>query len=137
MSPLLFAQWDAATKRYTSCSSGSVTEDDIILQAMMMLFLTQMEQGWGVEKVCRQLCIWANEKKPTESDSVNLWEDEIQGLIDKKQLSHNAFAHIDNYASFARLYKAPLDPKRARRWRRDTEPNKPRFSGHCPPACQR
>jgi hypothetical protein len=70
VSPLQFAQWDEATKRYTSCSS-IVTEDDIILQAMMMLFLTQMEQGWGVEKVCRQLCIWKKKRNnPNRTASI-------------------------------------------------------------------
>jgi hypothetical protein len=120
VSPLQFAQWDAATKRYTSCSSSSsVTEDDIILQAMMMLFLTQMEQGWGVEKMCRQLSVWANEKKPTESDSVNLWEDEIQDLMDQGRFGqNNAFAYIDNFVSFSKFYKSPNDGVCNKRWNR-------------------
>ena len=115
------AQWNEETKRYTFKNiedeedDEEITEDDIILQAMMMLLLARMEQWWGQEKTVRQLSIWNHDKKPNESDCLNLWESEIQDLIATKKLGKNSTNHQDNYCTFVQLYPVTSEARWNRR----------------------
>jgi hypothetical protein len=53
--------------------------DDCILQAMVMLLLERIGEGFGMERTCRELPIWSNAKKLSELELESM-EEGYRGL---------------------------------------------------------
>lgn len=102
-------KWNESKLRYEVPTKSGYTNDDAILQAMVMLFIIgRMQYGWGLELTCRQLSTWCHPKKPsTNKDNLlNLWQSEIEILVANKQLGKTTLNHHDNYCSIAHIYRS-------------------------------
>lgn len=122
--PLDVAQFDRDSERYHVVhedEGSTITEDDVIVQAMVVSLLYRMEKGWGKARSCKALSIWSG--KPANANDVdddfpldNLWHDEVQSLIRHKKLGKTTLGHNDNFDNFPRLYACSKD-----RWARRSD----------------
>eukprot|EP00581_Thalassiosira_minuscula_P017777 CAMPEP_0183722758 /NCGR_PEP_ID=MMETSP0737-20130205/14630_1 /TAXON_ID=385413 /ORGANISM="Thalassiosira miniscula, Strain CCMP1093" /LENGTH=379 /DNA_ID=CAMNT_0025952993 /DNA_START=18 /DNA_END=1154 /DNA_ORIENTATION=+ len=117
--PLEVAQFNAGKGRYEVKYESGVTEDDVIVQSMIVCLLYRMEKGWGKARSFQALSIWSGKRanaNDVDDDFPldNLWEDEIQSLIREKKLGKNTLKHNDNFDNFPRLYGCSKG-RRARR----------------------
>ena len=106
MVPLDFVQFNEERGRYEVEEGSNITEDDMIIQAMVMFALYRMEKGWGRGRSWKALSVWSG-KPAIDADIFpleNLWKEEIQQTIDNKQLGKNTLGHFDNLDNFPRFY---------------------------------
>jgi len=84
--PLSNVVFNHTTNRYEAATNtAGLNEDDWILHAMVMWNLRRLELGWGLQRMLRQLSIWANPECPSESNLPNHWRAEIQKLKTTKK----------------------------------------------------
>ena len=89
----------------SSKKATKFTIDDCILQSMVMLLLARLDNGWGTERMCRELSIWTNDKKPNlRNDLLNLWRQDMDEWISEKKLGKSTCGHHDNFDSFCHLF---------------------------------
>ena len=112
--PLGVAAFDQKTLRYIS-TDPQIKPDDIICQSMVVMTLWRLQEGHGAPTMLQNLSIWQEDKKPSKSNLVNLWETEIQQLIQKNQLGRPTLSHHDNYDSFHHFYPSTPPSAWARR----------------------
>ncbi|KAL3903767.1 MAG: hypothetical protein SGILL_010321 [Bacillariaceae sp.] len=104
--PLDCVTFDEKTKRYKVSEASGFTEDDAILEALVMFFLfARLKFGWGLKDACSQLSVWCKKsgKRKREDDAENtlngsgnrnpnqldnLWSEEMKTFGLEKQLSH-------------------------------------------------
>ncbi len=118
--PLDFVEFDKDKNRYQVTSSeDNITEDDVILHAMVAFALYRMEKGWGQARSNKALSIWGGEPANDADDYlfplVNLWEEEIRQCISAKKLGPTTLNHFDNFDAFPRFY---LPETQRNRWKR-------------------
>ena len=106
---------DETERRYRS-KNENMKHDDFILQAMVMWNLYRLNQGWGRQKMLRQLTVWSNPKQKTESHLSNLWKEEIRDLQAAKKMGKTTLEHQDNFDTFCRFYTFTEDT--SGRWAR-------------------
>ena len=120
--PLDFVEFDKDKNRYQVTSAEDFTEDDVILQAMVIFALYRMEKGWGQARSNKALSIWGGEPANDTDDElfplVNLWKEEIRQRISKEVIGQNTLNHFDNFDVFPRFY-LPEDPRK--RWKRRSD----------------
>ena len=105
--PLDFVQFNEEKGRYEVEEGSNITEDDVIIQAMVMFALYRMERGWGRGRSWKALSVWSG-KPANDADDIfpleNLWKEEIKQTIDNKQLGKNTLGHFDNFDNFPRFF---------------------------------
>jgi len=116
--PIQSVRFDKKDRRYHS-TSKLFKDDDVILQAMVMMALWRFENTYGVQTMLQQLSLYnnsgsenqeSNSASSTTTDLPNLWEEEIQNLISNKKLGKTTLHHKDNYDSFQKLYATSEPP---------------------------
>lgn len=107
--PLDDAHFDEGRRRYRPRAGSDATEDDVILQAIVVFALYRMERGWGKGRSFRALSVWGGRPAPGDGGDddgdfplENLWKEEIRERIDGKRLGRNTLGHADNYDNFPR-----------------------------------
>jgi hypothetical protein len=99
--PLDTVVFNKDTNRYETTEVSLLTEDDFILQALVMWNLYRMEQGWGIQKCLAQLSVWQGKTAATTERSTlkNLWKKEATSKFVGKGLNHQ-----DNFDTFRKYY---------------------------------
>ena len=100
--PLATAMWDDERKRYVT---DACHRDDLVAQAMVLLALRRLTEGWSRKRAAQELPIWGG-KKPMSS-LPNLWAEEITAAKLAGGRLAGAPAHLnheDNYYSFNQFY---------------------------------
>ena len=110
--PLDFVKFNEATGRYEVEEGSNVTEDDVIILAMVIFALYRMEKGWGRERGYAAFSLWRGKSKlkSYDADDIfplnNLWKEEIETKLadqrDKFKKGH--LAHPDYLDNFPRFY---------------------------------
>jgi hypothetical protein len=117
--PLADVVFCKKTNRYISSAQPAMHPDDFILTAVVMWNLVRLEHGEGREAMLRQLSMWEDTKKKTNTSTLpNLWKDEISQLQRDKKLG-KGLAHHDNYDRFCAYYNR--DGLAKSRWNRRSE----------------
>ena len=107
--PLDFVKFNKTTGRYEVEEGSNVTEDDVIIQAMVIFALYRMEKGWGRERSFGALPVWQGKSKfeSYDADDIfplqNLWKEDIQQAIAEEKLGENTLGHPDNFDNFPRF----------------------------------
>ena len=107
-------------KRYKMKHGSSVTEDDVILQAMVVFAIYRMEKGWGKSRANKALSIWGGDPANDKDDEfplTNLWADEIQVQVAAKVIGPTTLNHVDNFDVFPSFYQ-PENPLANTKWAR-------------------
>ena len=108
--PLDLVKFNEKTGRYEVEDGSNVTEDDVIIQAMVIFALYRMEKGWGRERSFGALPVWQGKSKfeSYDADDIfplqNLWKEDIQQAIAEEKLGENTLGHPDNFDNFPRFY---------------------------------
>jgi hypothetical protein len=120
--PLDCVEFDKEKNRYQVTSTEDITEDDVILQAMVVFALYRMEKGWGQGRSVKALSIWGGKPANDTDDElfplVNLWKEEIRQCISEKMIGLTTLDHFDNFENFPRFY---LRGGPRSRWRRRSD----------------
>ena len=108
MMPLDVAQFNKNKGRYEVKEGSDVSDDDVIIQSMLIFALYRMEKGWGRKRAFQALSIWSGKPANDDADNIftltNLWKDEIQKAIAEKKLGKNTLGHPDNFDNYPRFY---------------------------------
>lgn len=108
--PLDFVQFNKRTGRYEVEEGSNVTEDDVIIQAMVIFALYRLEKGWGRERAIKALSVWRGKSKRGSYDAddifplQNLWKEDIQQAIAEEKLGKTTLSHPDSFDNFPRFY---------------------------------
>jgi hypothetical protein len=120
--PLDCVEFDKEKNRYQVTSTEDITEDDVILQAMVVFALYRMEKGWGQGRSIKALSIWGGKPANDTDDELfpleNLWKEEIRQCISAKMIGLTTLDHFDNFENFPRFY---LRGGPRSRWRRRSD----------------
>ena len=102
--PLDCVEFDKEKNRYQVTSAEDFTEDDVILQAMVVFALYRMEKGWGQKRSIKALSIWGGKPANDTDDElfplVNLWKEEIRQRVSEKVIGLTTFNYFDNFDGF-------------------------------------
>ena len=120
--PLDCVEFDKEKNRYQVTPTEDITQDDVILQAMVVFALYRMEKGWGQARSNQALSIWGGKPANDTDDElfplVNLWKEEIRQCISAKMIGPTTLNHFDNFDNFPRFY---LRGGPRSRWRRRSD----------------
>jgi len=109
--PLDCVEFDKEKNRYQVTSAADFTEDDVILQAMVVFALYRMEKGWGQKRSIKALSIWGGKPANDTDDELfplaNLWKEEIRQRVSEKVIGPTTLNHVDNFDGFPRFYIFP------------------------------
>ena len=104
------------TPRYVS-TDVDINQDDFIAQAIVMLGLYRLQNGWSLKTTCAQLSLYGGKNPSCQSILENVWQAEID-LLKKENKVGKIFNHQDNYEQFMRLYTHQRGSTKASSWDR-------------------